>query len=85
MKGYKEAGGIYDEKSKINIGMEKLLFAGHALSCINFYNGAKDGIRDSWSGESKKLLFETIREGKTNYAGFSSMFRIKTEQPLRPN
>ncbi len=85
IKGYKKAGGKYDENDETNIRLEKLLFAGHALSCINMYKGVKDGVRDTWSDDSKILLLETIDEGRTNYAGFSSIFRKKTGQPLKPN
>jgi aminoglycoside phosphotransferase (APT) family kinase protein len=83
-RGYAAQGGVYDVGDKTNQKLEALLCAGHTLSAVTGYHGARDGLRDTWSSEFKDLLFKVMSAGEMDYIAFADIIRQKTKQPRTP-
>lgn len=83
-KGYAAEGRVYNSSDTTNQKLEVLLCAGHTLSAVTAYHGARDGLRDTWSAEFKDVLFNIINNGKMDYIAFADIIRQKTKQPKNP-
>ncbi len=83
-QGLQMNDGSYDYTSPLNKNLETILCAGHTLSSVAFYHGAKDGLRDTWSDKFKKVLFDAIDNNEMDYVAFQDIIREKTKQPKQP-
>lgn len=84
LAGYQEKGGTYDPQNPLNKSLEQVLAVNHLLAAVTAYHNVSDGLRDTWSQQFKKIMFDAMRVGSVDYAAINDVLRSKTNQPRFP-
>ena len=78
-EGYAQAGGVHQRDEPTNQKLEALLCLGQTLTAVTAYHGAS-GLRETWSGKFKDLLFQTMDSGQMDYVKYADIIGEKTRQ-----
>lgn len=83
-KGYREAGGQHAPSCPEDEEAIDFLAGCRLLELAESYWGYRDGIRDCWGEEMKRLLFAYMDTGIIDYNAIGAVWRTRDQQPLTP-